>query len=1115
MITPRQMARLLSGRRTSARLRVEKLEDRNAPNSFYSVFTPVMIGMPGMDAATTSTIATTSFYAEAGVKSVTQASTSIDPFMGSPVLSPLPAPSGPTTVAPSSNGPLGFDPSNPYAPPSGPSHPYGDPFYSNDPFLSHPFGTPIQPTSPTGTGSGIGGEFGSGSSGSGGFGSTSPSGTSDPLSPNLPPQLPGTGTGGIGGGSGSGSDGGIGGIGGGSGTGSGMVSFTVGEDRGLSDSDGITNHARPVVTGTGMPGSTVNVLVNGISRGTGTVGTAGKFSVQLPQLPDGTHQISIAGATPVNWTIDTVAPGVKLEAPEFANTRTPEVTVNINHRGGPDSQSKVMIDIDLNRDGTFQAAERNLVVQTVSTSSVTLNLPELEQGTYRVRARVMDLAGNVGTSTISTIQVDPNAGVIGQQQLRRLITAYERFGEQTAEMFETTAFATYAGMGMPFAYGPVGRPEQILSIPLNNNIFDGEGRILVSVRATQSQHLDSMEAALIQDMNMDVVNKTNAKGQYMVTGWLELSQLKHLEELPHFNTATLVPRPITRVGAVTSQGDQAMRAAQFRAQTGFNGSGVGVGVLSDSADRFDGGLADSQATGDLPANVTILLDGPAGSSDEGRAMMEIVHDLAPGADLLFRTAVLGPQDFAQGIRDLEAAGARVITDDIGYASSPFFNDGVIAQAVDFVYNRGVLYTSAAGNSADEGFRAAWTSTTATVDGVNGTFFTFGGNDVIQDITIPAGGGLLRINVQWDDAYLEGGSALANFQVNTDIAVHLVDSTGAIVQTFDDDNTVTDEAFEFVVYNNTGNETSFGLAFQLVAGPAPTRIAWTNFGGDDVQAQGQGAPTAFGQVTARGAMATGAVDAITGEIQPYSSLGGNLEIFYDANGVRLSQPEIRRKPDVAGSDNVNTTFFGFDDPGDPDDFPNFRGTSAAAPHVAAAAALLFSQEPRATNDDVFIHLQLTALDLGEPGFDFVSGAGLVQLVPIRLAPPPNIDDDRNQTSDQASNLGVITSSQVINENIGLTPIGLPEYDWYKFTTLGGNIRVGSRLTNGQPLEMNIYREVAPGSLVQIGRQMVTSAGGNVTFPTIPGVFYYIEMKGQNIAPGVMTQGDYQLTIRRAV
>jgi hypothetical protein len=97
-----------------------------------------------------------------------------------------------------------------------------------------------------------------------------------------------------------------------------------------------------------------------------------------------------------------------------------------------------------------------------------------------------------------------------------------------------------------------------------------------------------------------------------------------------------------------------------------------------------------------------------GSGDEGTAMLEIVADLAPGAQLFFATAQDTPATFAQHIRDLRAAGCDIIVDDVFYfVESPFqdgqttpsqTNGGIIAQAVKDVAASGALYFSSAGNS---------------------------------------------------------------------------------------------------------------------------------------------------------------------------------------------------------------------------------------------------------------------------------------------------------------------------------------------------------------------------------------------------------------------------------
>ncbi|NJL29887.1 MAG: hypothetical protein HC897_19325, partial [Thermoanaerobaculia bacterium] len=85
-------------------------------------------------------------------------------------------------------------------------------------------------------------------------------------------------------------------------------------------------------------------------------------------------------------------------------------------------------------------------------------------------------------------------------------------------------------------------------------------------------------------------------------------------------------------------------------------------------------------------------------SSEGTALLEIIHDLAPGAELIFATGNGGQAQMAQNILALAAAGCDVIADDVFYFGEPPFQDGVIAQAVDQVSAAGVFYFSSAGNS---------------------------------------------------------------------------------------------------------------------------------------------------------------------------------------------------------------------------------------------------------------------------------------------------------------------------------------------------------------------------------------------------------------------------------
>src|SRR5262249_16586465 len=169
-------------------------------------------------------------------------------------------------------------------------------------------------------------------------------------------------------------------------------------------------------------------------------------------------------------------------------------------------------------------------------------------------------------------------------------------------------------------------------------------------------------------------------------------------------------------------------------------------------------------------------------------------------------------------------------------------------------------------------------------------------------------------------------------------------------------------------------TQFALSYQLMSGPAPTMLRWLSIGANDPAAAGEGTgPTMYGKALGKGGISVAAVRFSTPSTpEPYTSQGGNIPILFDSAGNRLAQPDIRVAPVVAAPDDVHTSFYGQMDPGDTSGFPSFSGTSAAAPHVAAAAALLLQSKPTATPAEIMQHLQQTALDINTPGFVVFTG-----------------------------------------------------------------------------------------------------------------------------------------------
>ena len=108
------------------------------------------------------------------------------------------------------------------------------------------------------------------------------------------------------------------------------------------------------------------------------------------------------------------------------------------------------------------------------------------------------------------------------------------------------------------------------------------------------------------------------------------------------------------------------------------------------------------------------------------------------------------------------------------------------------------------------------------------------------------------------------------------------------------------------------------------------------------------------------------------------LGGTTPILFDTSGNRLMPPDPRQfKPEIVAPDGADTTFFSAGNDPDFDGFPNFSGTSAAAPHAAGVAALMVQAIPSLPPETLRDTLENTALNMGPVGFDVNTGFGLIR------------------------------------------------------------------------------------------------------------------------------------------
>jgi hypothetical protein len=552
---------------------------------------------------------------------------------------------------------------------------------------------------------------------------------------------------------------------------------------------------------------------------------------------------------------------------------------------------------------------------------------------------------------------------------------------------------------------------QIAALVTNNQAIDG-----VNVRNYDLFQFKEVNKKILVDVIAkgeltNLQKELNASAIEMIgfskkriTCWVELDKINGLVANSR-NISWIQPviKPLNNSGPVMSQGDSAQRSGIAKQMTGLNGTGIKIGVLSDSYNLLGGANAGVSA-GELPGtgnpngfttNVTVLSESLSGGADEGRAMIEIIHDVAPGAQLYYYSAYNGEADFANGIRALAQAGCKIIVDDITYLLEPFFQDGLIAQAVDEVTaNYGVSYYSSAGNSINSSYEAPYQATNFEPF-INSTetahnFGTVGSPVYLLPIQVV---GSMTMTLEWDDPYFSTGNGSAG--ATSDLEIYLLIQTGGgyqVVSSSNESNIGADPAELFGVNGS-------GPAYILItkkAGTDPRNIKFVGFRGlswaiTPTTIAGIKASTIIGHHNATNTIAVGAASydqTPAYNVNPplpesYTSRGGT-PIYRSISGDLLPNPIIRQKPEIVAPDNANTSFFiaGYDY--ESDGIPNFNGTSAAAPHAAAVAGLMLQGNPGLTPGAIKTALINSCVDMDDPltagfdtGFDYATGNGLIR------------------------------------------------------------------------------------------------------------------------------------------
>ena len=466
--------------------------------------------------------------------------------------------------------------------------------------------------------------------------------------------------------------------------------------------------------------------------------------------------------------------------------------------------------------------------------------------------------------------------------------------------------------------------------------------------------------------------------------------------------------------------DAPLRSAEARELFGVDGTGVAVGVISNSFATDPTARTTPEediAAGALPGPgnpcgrdqpVTVLVDGTDTGTDEGRAMLQLVHGIAPGADLLF-TADAGDQFvMAQRIVDLAAAGADIIVDDIGFTEEPTYQVGPLELAIQDVREQGVVYLSAAGNNnvvgSDDGPSAgqligSWETLeyrpTACPDalalGPGYDCLDFDpGPDADPTMEFGVGAGMssearLTGALNWGEPWYGVQQEFQVLVLQGDQQVGESTVLGGVFATVEwsAQELVAGAAAELsvVVVRKTPEAGAPLLRvkfdFRGDGRPYPTYLEYDQSTDTDLIGR-----NATGHNAGVGVISVAAANYQTPTVpEIFSNHGPRTLLFEPVDGTvpaaALSSPELVAAPSVMSVDGVHTTFLGKPSP---DGGWVFSGTSAAAPNAAAVVALGRQLRPDADPDELTLALLDSATPVESPWpavpAEYVAGAGLV-------------------------------------------------------------------------------------------------------------------------------------------
>jgi len=445
---------------------------------------------------------------------------------------------------------------------------------------------------------------------------------------------------------------------------------------------------------------------------------------------------------------------------------------------------------------------------------------------------------------------------------------------------------------------------------------------------------------------------------------IPINKLTKLKNKLKHSTQARLPYPHKPLSVVT-QGVEISGAGDMHALAN-NGTGVKIGVIDLGFTSY----VSSQNAGELPSSLTITdytnkgLDG----TNHGTNVAEIVHDMAPGAEL-YLAKVGSTLQLQQAMLDMQAAGVKIINHSVAWFGTNFYDgSGGVCDITDQAESSGILWVNAMGNSRTAHYLGSFADNDSNLQHEFSVGQNYNTVNLTQDRDV-------TIVLNWDDYP----------RSRTDYNLYMYDgipaSGGSIVMSSEDSQSGSG-GFPYEAMTYTPAFTGAHYIVVTKKSTSTASVPLTLFSLEPALGVQVTSSSLVQPADCSSVLSVGAVD-LNDNVEWFSSEGPTT------NGIS--------KPDVAATDRTVTSLSG-----------SFAGTSGSSPHVAGAAALILSQNPTYSPLQLRNELISTAKDVSSAGYDYRTGYGRISL-----------DADQDLVNHDDDNCPVVANNNQLDTDLDLT------------------------------------------------------------------------------------------------